>query len=101
VRDFEKERPVVKAARTMGRTTSYGKLKPYNELVQKLYDTSRELPTGDRPVLLKLAWALGEAGETHACEAIVAAVGERKLISSMWGLVPDPDDKWRKDGGWE
>ncbi len=96
-RDWEKERPKKKAIRACGNTTTVGYLKPYNELLDALSEVSALLSDDDRKVLRKLAWGLGMNGETHACEAIMIAAAEKRMIPTPWGYMTE--EQWKQCGG--
>lgn len=96
-RDWESERPKKKTVRTCGNTTTVGYTKPYNDLLDALSGVSARLSTEDHKVLRKLAWGLGMNGETHACEAIMATAGEKRMIPTPWGYMTE--EQWRACGG--
>lgn len=87
MRDYDSERAKPSVTRTYGDTTRRGPIKPYNELLFWLGDCAKELADQDRKALQRLAWALGERGEVHACEVIMefAAEPEPKQQHYMYG----------------
>ena len=92
MRNFAKERKTEKGHRTWtsdnGSTvSSYGVLNPYNELLSALGDVAKDLQHTDKEALRKIAWRLGMAGETHACEVIMEHAGENKVQSYLYGMV--------------
>lgn len=96
-RDWQSERPKKKVIRQSGRVTSIGWEKPYNTLIDTLAEVAALLPEDDRGPLRALAWGLGMNGETHACEAIMAKISEKKLIPTPWGYMTE--EQWRMCGG--
>ena len=92
MRNFHKERKTVKGVREWdapnGRTyTTCGPIHPYNELLAALGEVAKDLQHSDREALRKIAWRLGMAGETHACEVIMEHAGEPKERTYLYGMV--------------
>jgi len=96
--DWQAKRKKAKTIRTFdtptGRTTSIGFVKPYNQLVDTLSKVANDMQHTRRKELQELAWRLGMAGETQACEAIMVYAKEPKPYGDyMYGVygVPPTD----------
>lgn len=89
MRNWDAEREKPKVTRQYGLLTIRGPLKPYNELVDALGAAAKRFSDtrSGREGMRRLAWFLGELGETHACESIMEYAQEPEYVETHWGYV--------------